>query len=350
MNKLQGLLNDKIRANSAYYYRDELLFPEQQEQTTNCQLIIAAAHYVYESKTFFNIEKKKELSQAVAIFVRKHAPFDAYYHWYEVIPGEGGSFVIVYYIRQAHYQAIIQRQADGGIVLPEQLIVRQHSEQLCVDIVGEGGYVSDTNYRAQYVTANKTPFAQLIASGQQVEIDAFYNKLIASLSWSDLLPYVRHIHRGKHTNTGLKVKHLLAGALIAATYFGGTSAYLHFEYAQSQAQYEKNKELLQQLKRSKRQLKDIQAELVQKNQPFEDYLYSYSAFQVLEDVTVFYEIQSFTINNEEITVNGVSDNAASIFKTLSNQEEIKDLRYVRPVRKSGTQDAFTIAFKLVSKT
>ena len=125
---------------------------------------------------------------------------------------------------------------------------------------------------------------------------------------------------------------------------------LHFEYAQSQAQYEKNKALLQQLKHSKRQLKDVQAELVQKNQPFEDYLYTYSAFQVLEDVSVFYEIKSFTINNEEITVNGVSDDAASIFKTLSNQEKIKDLRYVRPVRKSGTQDAFTIAFKLVSKT
>ena len=134
MNKLQGLLNDKIRANSAYYYRDELLFPEQQEQTKNCQLIIAAAHYIYESKTFLNIEKKKELSQAVAIFVRKHAPFDAYYHWYEVIPGEGGSFVIVYYIRQAHYQAIIHNQADGGIVLPEQLVVRQHSDELCLDI------------------------------------------------------------------------------------------------------------------------------------------------------------------------------------------------------------------------
>lgn len=336
--KIDKILQEK----SAYYVSDEFIVGELK----TAPIIIVSASLVLEKKTFFKINKKKDLKLAVDLFVQKSSPFKSYHSWIDFFKASDGYFVVAYYVAENLYQNLKAHQAKGGIILPEQALVRKSPELECT-INNHGSYIADPNYKMQF-NLPKANLLQKLVEHKEVtqELSSFVAKVFKSLNVSKILPYWKSIHLGDKAEFNFTLGHLVSVFVLPLFYLFLTSAWLYSEHDKALKKYEENKEKISDYKALERNFEKMQNELSLLKKPFENYLYPYKIFDVMNQIDVFVSVQSFSINSTEISINGISDDASLVFKKLSEDKRLIDLRYVRPVRKSGKRESFTIGFKL----
>lgn len=334
---------DKIfQEKAAFYASDEFVIGELK----SAPIIIISATRVLEKKTFFKINKKKDLKLAVDLFVKKSSPFKSYHSWVDFFKASDGYFVVVYYVAENVYQNLKAHQTKGGIILPEQALVRKSPELACT-INGHGSYIADPNYKMQFNLPKANLLQKLVEhQGETQELSNFVAKLFNSLNASKILPYWENIHLGDKAEFNFTLGHLVSVFSLPLFYLSLTSAWLYSDHNKALKTYEENKEKISEYKALERNFEEMQSELSQLRKPFKNYLYPYKIFDVMNQIDVFVSVQSFSINSTEISINGISDDASLVFKKLSEDKRLKDLRYVRPVRKSGKRESFTIGFKL----
>lgn len=345
MTKLVEKLDQKLVDSSAYFVNGQLHYAD-----SDCRyprFIVVSAQHVLERKSFFKIKKRKDLALALSLFANKSDPFDDSYIWTDVLKAEDGYFVVAYYIEQSLYQELLKLQKQGGFIFPEQALVRKMSAPFLGTVANHGNYTLDPNYKVQFTLPKAQLITQFLSKdSNETNLEQFTSVLLKSISIQKLIPFWRAFHQGVNKKFGFKVAHLLAAFGLPLVYFAATSTWLYWKHEQAYEQFQFNREILSEFKGLEREYLDKRKQLTQYAEPFKDYLYSYLVFDVMNDMDVFVSIQTFTINSTEISINGVSDDASAVFKKLSEDSRLVDLRYVRPVRKSGKRDAFTIGFKL----
>lgn len=343
MTNLFKKLDEIIQKKAAFYCSDQFVIGELK----SAPLIIISATHVLERKTFFKVTKKKDLHLAVEIFEKKSSPFKEYYSWFDCFKATGGYFVVVYYVKKALYQELKYHQSKGGLILPEQALVRKQPSKFISTITDHGSYVTDPNYQVQFTLPKSDLLLKLVEQqGLSQDLTKFVTLLFQSLNVKQLLPYWKSLHRGEKAEFNLTIGHLVSVFTLPIVYLLLTSAWLYMEHGKTLKAFEENKEKISEYKKLERNFEGVQNELSRLKTPFQNYQYAYSAFGVMNSMDLSVNIQSFSINSTEITINGTTDDASLVFKKLSENDHLKDLRYVRPVTKSGKRDSFTIGFKL----
>lgn len=345
MNNLLKKLDNIIQKRAAYYASDKFIVGKLE----SAPLIIVSAAHVLERKTFFKITKKKDLNLAIDLFIKKSSPFQGYYSWFDSFKVQGGHFVVVYYVKESLYQALKNRQIKGGMILPEQALVRKQPKGFITNIDRHGSYVDDPNFKVQFNLPQSDLLSRLFDTQESsLEFTDFVTHLLKTLNVKQLLPYWRAWHGGNKAGFDFSIGHLFLVFSVPLIYFSLTSFWLYIEHEKALKAFEENKERIAEYKNLERNFVQMQSELARLKSPFQNYQYAYQAFDVMNKMDVFVNVQSFSINSTEISINGTTDDASLVFKRLSEDTRLKDLRYVRPVRKSGKRDTFTIGFKLES--
>ncbi|KPV96726.1 hypothetical protein AN214_01186 [Pseudoalteromonas sp. P1-9] len=345
MTKLVEKLDQKLVDSSAYFANGQLHYAGS--DCSYPRFIVVSAQHVLERKSFFKVKKRKDLALALSLFAKKSDPFDDSYTWTDALKVDDGFFVVAYYIEQSLYQELLQLQKQGGLILPEQALVRKMSKPFLGAVENHGNYTLDPNYKVQFTLPKAQLISQLLSNdANETSLAQFTTLLLKSISLQKLISFWRAFHQGANKKFGFKVAHLLVAIGLPLIYFAATSAWLYWKHDKAYEQFQLNRAILSEFKGLEREYLDKRTQLTQFAEPFKDYLYSYVVFDVMNDMDVFVSIQTFTINSTEISINGVSDDASAVFKKLSEDSRLVDLRYVRPVRKSGKRDAFTIGFKL----
>ena len=314
------------------------------------RLVIVSSKHVLERKAFFKITKKKDLKLAVSLFTEKNKPFSKSYTWTQAFRSKDGFFVVAYYADSQLIESLKDNQLNGGLILPEQLIVRCNSDELIGKIDGVGEYLHDANYKALFLHQQKGVLQQLLtANDEQLLLSQFVQKLIGCVNNSLLLQNVKYVHSGAKLNFQFTVGHLAALGVGSLIYFASTSAFLNWDYKVAQQHYDSSKSLLQDMKAQQQAVDEKRLQLRLLTEPFETYEYSYEVFGVLAKLKEELDIQSLVINGNEIGLGGSSLNARAVFRELSDNPRVREIKYVRPIRKVGELERFTIGFKLINK-
>lgn len=344
MAKVFNKIDQKVQENSSYFTNGQL---QSNKTIKHPYIVVVSAEYIFERRTFFKIKKYKDLALAIDIFAKKESPYEEFYSWYETVKAPDGFFVVVYYIDINLYKQIKTLQFKGGIILPEQSIVRKN-EGLIETPLKHGSYQLDANYGAVFISNGASVLSTLFPSNNsQGDNEKFIELLLSNLKLSDIFSFWRSAHLGSRTGFKLTVGKALALMFIPLLYLLSSSAWLNFKKEQVLAKYNSNKQLVAEFKGVERTIKEKQVELEILSEPFENYVYSYPIFEIMSDMKIEYQIEMLTISSGNISIGGAADDASEIFKVFAEHPSISELKNLRPVRKSGKRDSFTIGFKLV---
>ncbi len=353
-NNLQKL-EQFIQFNTSYYIDGEYFHLTKNRELIkkskqDSRLLVVSSKHVLERKAFFKITKKKDLKLAITLFTDKNNPFSNSYIWTQAFRSKDGFFIVAYYADAQLIETLKENQPKGGLILPEQFIVRCNGDELIGKIDGVGEYLHDANYKALFLHQQKGVLQHLLsANAGHQSLEEFVEKLIGSINYSLLSQSFNYIHLGSKLNFTLTVGHVAAIVACGVFYFTATSAFLNWDYKIAQERYESSKSLLQDMNAQQRTVDEKRQQLRSLSEPFRDYKYSYEIFGVLSDLKEPLDIQSLVINGSEVGLGGSSLNARAVFRELSDNPRVKEIKYVRPIRKAGELERFTIGFKLISK-
>ncbi|MEO2268639.1 hypothetical protein V1358_15115 [Pseudoalteromonas sp. YIC-656] len=344
MGSINLWIKNKLKESVAFFESDSQLKNKREHYP---YIIVLDPKSVLEQRRFFSITKKRELEKAVTLFAAQNTPFKQFKFWFDATKADKGYFVNIAYVDLELYHMAQQAQPQGGVIIPETIMYRalRGSERVSIEQVGN--YIPDSNYVSTFSrTGTLAEFWRMEDDG--ISQTSHQQQLLDSLSVKKFMPWLSHWHWGAENNRKLTVKQVLLATALVFGYFAFSSAFVYWQHHSTIASYESNKGLLQELKSNQRDVEDMEAMLVAKNQPFEEHEYIYPLFAVLKSIDTYYEVQGLAVVDGEVQVSGISDDADAVFKTLSQSEQVKDLRYIMPVRKAGKRDSFSIGFKMES--
>ncbi|WP_462159448.1 hypothetical protein [Pseudoalteromonas sp. GB56] len=340
MNFNSSAITGFVRKHTKYFSLEQ-----RGESSVYPVVLIIPADYVIEQRKYFNISKRKDLTSAIELFVNQNNPVVDGEYWTTVRKGIKGYFVTISYITKELVQQARKLQPRGGLIIPETALIRQLGMKENTHIDGYGNYVDDDNYGMQFVRGQNSILSAL-ASGERVSRNDFEALIVEKFSEKQLLQSLRKIHFGRLFESKFTLGHSLILTLLVLGYLGLSSAFIYWQHQSVLETFSENKQLTRAVQQKETELVDLETTFVKKNKPFENYGYTFLVFSVLKDIGIYYELSGMTIADGEIQIAGISDDAGELFRALSENESVSDLRYVMPIRKSGARDSFSIGFKV----